>query len=337
LDDTVPAVLFTCGCVAASGAHATTLHVGPGQAYSTVAAAVAAAKDGDTIDVQAGTYTNDFAEIAHKITLQSVGGMAVLKATLDIPNGKAILITDTDITISGFVLTGAHVTNADGANGAGIRYQGGNLVVQNCWVHNNQEGLLGDALPGTIKIIGSEFDHNGDATGPGAGYTHNIYAGNNDELDIENSYIHHAILGHEIKSRANSTVINHSRVVDGPGSTASYSIDLPNGGLETVTNTIIEQGADSVNGGIVAYGEDGNWNPSLSLTLQDVTLVNDLTQHTPVGVALYAPITASLTHTRVWGLTQAQLTANEGGQGTFDITGTTWLKARPRISGKHPF
>jgi len=318
-------------------AHAATLHVGRGQTYHTVAAAVAAAVDGDTILVKAGIYTNDFSEIEHKITLQSVGGMSVLRATENIPNEKAILITDTDITIDGFIFTGAHVTDAEGANGAGIRYQGGNLTIRKCWFYHNQEGLLGDAVPGTIKIDRSEFSFNGNATGPGAGTTHNIYAGNNTLLDIENSYFHHAILGHEIKSRAFTTRINNTRVTDGPRSTASYSIDLPNGGIGTITNSIVEQGPDSVNGGIIVYGEEGNLNPSLGLAMQNVMIVNDLTQHVPTGVALYAPITATLSNASVYGLTQDQLTSNEGGQGGFEITGTTWLDHRPHIPGKHPF
>ena len=39
------------------------LTVGPGQQYSTIAAAINASQNGDTIDVQAGTYLNDFAII----------------------------------------------------------------------------------------------------------------------------------------------------------------------------------------------------------------------------------------------------------------------------------
>ncbi|MDB5446641.1 MAG: putative calcium-binding protein, partial [Phenylobacterium sp.] len=40
-----------------------TLTVGQGQQYATISAAVAASHDGDLLQVQAGTYTNDFAEI----------------------------------------------------------------------------------------------------------------------------------------------------------------------------------------------------------------------------------------------------------------------------------
>jgi hypothetical protein len=48
-----------------------TLTVGKGQQYSTISAAVKASHDGDVVQVQAGTYTNDFATINTKITLQA--------------------------------------------------------------------------------------------------------------------------------------------------------------------------------------------------------------------------------------------------------------------------
>ena len=46
-----------------------TLNVGAGQTYSTLAAAVAASRDGDVIAVQAGTYVNNFATISKDITI----------------------------------------------------------------------------------------------------------------------------------------------------------------------------------------------------------------------------------------------------------------------------
>ena len=38
-----------------------TLIVGPSQAFTTLASAIAASQDGDIIQVQAGTYVDDFA------------------------------------------------------------------------------------------------------------------------------------------------------------------------------------------------------------------------------------------------------------------------------------
>ncbi|HEV7580226.1 MAG TPA: hypothetical protein VGO77_07410, partial [Mycobacterium sp.] len=78
------------------------LNVGAGQQYSTISSAVAASNDGDVLQVQAGTYTNDYAEITTKITLEGVGGMVKMVSTGNIPNGKAILLTDTDVTIDHF-------------------------------------------------------------------------------------------------------------------------------------------------------------------------------------------------------------------------------------------
>ena len=54
------------------------LTVGPGQS---IEAAVAHASPGDTIDVQAGIYTNDFIGIYQNLTLQAVGGPVQLVAT----------------------------------------------------------------------------------------------------------------------------------------------------------------------------------------------------------------------------------------------------------------
>ena len=110
-------------------------------------------------------------------------------------------------------------------NRAAIRYEGGSLTLNNVYFHNNQDGLLGASdLAGTISINNSEFALNG----AGDGKTHNLYVNDIANLTITNSYFHDAIVGHEIKSRAENTTITGSRIFDN-NSTASYSIDLPNG------------------------------------------------------------------------------------------------------------
>jgi hypothetical protein len=167
--------------------------------------------------------------------------------------------------------------------------------------------------------------------------THNLYAGNNTLLDIESSYFHDAIVGHEIKSRAETTIVNNTLVMDRHGSTASYGIDLPNAGIGTITNSIIDKASTSENPVLISYGEEGDSNPGLALTLQNVLLVNNQSQHIPTGVAVYAPAVTTMTNTSVYGLTLSELTNGEGDNGTFEITGTTWLPSRPHISGKNLF
>ena len=161
-----------------------------------------------------------------------------------IPNGKGILIINSnatayDVTINNFAFSGAKVADH---NGAGIRHQAGNLVLNNCYFHDNEDGLLSGNL-GTVTINNSEFAYNG----YGDGQSHNLYVGYISSLTINNSYFHDANVGHEIKSRALSTTITNSRIYDGPTGTASYSIDLPDGGNALIQNNVIEQGPLSQN------------------------------------------------------------------------------------------
>src|SRR3954451_8242420 len=93
------------------GSAMAVLSVGPGQQYSTITAAVAAAQNGDTIQVQAGVYPDQYISIRKNITLQGVGGRVEIVSTGLIPNGKAIFITNGDITIENFPFSGARVAN----------------------------------------------------------------------------------------------------------------------------------------------------------------------------------------------------------------------------------
>jgi hypothetical protein len=277
-----------------------TLTVGIGLQYETIAAAVAASQDGDVVQVQAGTYTNDFATINADITLEGVGGMVQLVATEAPTDGKAIITTNADVTIRNFEFTGAAV--ADG-NGAGIRYQAGDLVIENSYFHDNQEGLLAnDSADGTITIRNSEFASNG----TGDGYTHNLYVGHIATLTIEDSYFHDAVVGHEIKSRASETIITDSRVIDGDG-TASYSIDLPNGGHATLTGNVIEQGANSENPAIIHFGGEGNDYGASSLTVTDNTVINDLDSSNARLLVNETGVTAEISDNTLYGLATDQI------------------------------
>jgi hypothetical protein len=274
----------------------------------------------------AGTYTNDFATIDTRITLQGVGGMVTMLATVSPPNGKAIFVTNTDVTIDRFAFTGVSVPSM---NGSGIRYQGGHLVVTNSHFHGNQQGILSNPDPsGSITIRNTEFGHNG----AGNGYSHNLYIGAVGSLTIEGSYFHHAVVGHQIKSRALSTTITDSRIADGPAGTGAYSIDLPNGGRAVLSRNFIEQGPRSGNPVIVAFGAEGNLHPDTSLRMAGNTILND---HPSPSVRLLwnaTPVTATLTGNRVFGLSAAQHV-----NGPVSVSGMTTLATRPAFDTSSPW
>ena len=296
-----------------------TLTVGASQQFHRIADAVAAARDGDVLLVQAGTYVNDLATVTHGITLQGVGGMVKMVATVPPTNGKAILTTANDVTVDHFEFSGAKVADK---NGAGIRYEAGNLTVTNSYFHDNENGLLAAAdVQGTITIKNSEFGHNGN------GLTHNIYVGAVKRFTIQDSYIHDAVVGHEVKSRALNTAITGSRIQNNAGN-ASYEIDLPQGGNALIQGNVIQQGASTSNPVMIAFGEEGNLNPGSALAVRGNTLVNDKTG----GVAVWATgASAAMDGNRTYGLGSTAKTL-----GAVVQTSTTALASHPALSLASP-
>lgn len=255
------------------------LTVGVGKDFATVSQAIGASQNGDLIKVDAGTYTNDFAKITTQVTIMGVGGMVNMVATVDTPNQKGIFVVDNSVEIDNVAFTGAHIADALGANGAGIRYEGGNMVLNNDVFTNNQDGILAFPVLGlpsnTITINRSTFDRNGNTSGPAAGYTHNVYVGAVQQLTVNNSVFEEANVGHELKSRAQATTITNSVFYDGPTGTASYDIDLPNGGKDIVTGNIIEKGPNAQNYSMVHFGGEGIPYAGSSLSITGNKFVND--------------------------------------------------------------
>ena len=290
----------------------TTLTVGTGQDYTTLSAAAAAANPGDTIDLQAGTYTNDFPAQINGLTIEGVGGIAKLVATDQPGNGKAILDVAGNTTLKNLDISGVTVPDA---NGAGIRYESGNLVVENTAIHGNQDGILGASDPnGSITIDQSEIYDNGTGTGS----THNIYIGDIAQFILTNSYIHDANTGHEVKSRAENNTITNNRIEDG-SSTASYQIDLPNGGNAIISGNTIQKSANSGNHVTIAYGEEGNAHSGTAVNITGNTFVSDQSGSTVLWDASSAPISAL--GNSIYGYSQIDKAGNVSSSG-FSVTST---------------
>lgn len=245
------------------------------QDYATIAAAAATAQDGDTVEIAAGTYTSSDMVATwdqNDLTIRGVGGVANLDADgLVIANGKAIWVTTGDnITIEHIAFSHAVV---DHNNGAGIRSEGERLTVRHCTFSDNQMGIL-TTNNGTEEILIEycEFDHNGLGS---PGYTHNIYVGRAAKFTLRGSYSHHALHGHNVKSRAAENHILYNRIMDEGEGQSSYLIDLPNGGLSYLIGNVLHQGAGAENVHMVSYAAEGADNPVQALYVSANTLVNE--------------------------------------------------------------
>jgi len=252
---TLSLVAIWLAALAGGAAWAGVLSVGPGELYATPCAAIAAAQDGDVIEVDAGTYAGDSCTItANRLTLRGVNGRPKLVAPSPIPNQKGIWVqTGADLTVEGFELTGARLPVDK--NGAGIRSQGGNLTIRGCWFHDNDDGILvGPTDPDAgVLIENSEFSGNG----AGDGLSHNIYVSTPTRwLVMRASWSHDVSVGHLVKSRARENWLLYNRLTTEQGTT-SYEVDLPNGGTSVVAGNLIEQGPNGQNNTLITYGEEG--------------------------------------------------------------------------------
>ena len=257
-----------------------TWRVGPDRALTTPSAAAAVARDGDTVLIDAGTYSGDVATWTQDdLTLRGVGGRAHLRADGRDAQGKAIWVIAGDRTrVDRIELSGAEVPDQ---NGAGIRQEGAGLTVTRSWFHHNQNGILAGENPDSdIVVRRSRFFR----SGAGDGYTHNLYIGAVRSLTVTGSYLWGADVGHELKSRAASNTIVGNRITDADA-TASYSIDLPNGGRSLVAGNVVVQGPASQNPALVSYGAEGLTQGSRTLWVVNNTFVNRRSSGTFVALA----------------------------------------------------
>jgi hypothetical protein len=163
--------------------------------------------------------------------------------------GKAALVVQADgVAIEG--LGCARIAVPD-ENGACVRHEGGDLVLRNVHFRDSEHGVLAGKGTGTLLIENSRFENLGKA-----GRAHGVYASGS-ALTIRGSlFLAARDEGHEIKSRAATTLIENSLVASLDGRD-SYLIDIPDGGTATIRNNLLQEGPKSSNESAIAFGLEG--------------------------------------------------------------------------------
>jgi hypothetical protein len=265
---------------------ASVLQVGPGKQFVTIAAAAAAAaaNPGSVIEVDAaGTYTDDIVVWRdNDVVVRGINGRPLVRGTQvigfspsdDRRNGKGLFVVAADrMRLENLEISGARVQDQ---NGAAVRNEGRDLTICNSVMRDSENGFLGGAF-GTLTIEYSTFDNNGF----GDGQTHNFYvdAGSavGDRLIFRHNYSHRARIGHNLKTRARENFILFNRIMDEADGTASYAIDVSDGGLSYIVGNLLQQGPNTDNNDIVAFNLEAI-DPARpqELYLVNNTFVNDL-------------------------------------------------------------
>jgi hypothetical protein len=258
--------------VIGEAAQADTLIVGPSGQPAAFAQTLARAREGDVIEVLPGEYCGVVAVITQRrLTIRGVGERPVFVADGKAAEGKAIFVVqDGDITIENLEFRGVRVTDQ---NGAGIRFEKGHLRVRGCAFLDNEIGLL-TANDGAaeLEIRDSEF---GRAPHIEGSLPHLLYVGRIGKVTIVGSRFHRGYEGHLVKSRARESVITYNMIRDTGEGSASYEIDLPNGGVATIIGNVVGQSPSTQNPVLISYGEEGAVWDRNELVLAHNTLISE--------------------------------------------------------------
>lgn len=264
---------------------ATTWAVGASQTYIMPSAVKNLVQDGDTIYIDGGIYLNDATKWSKKnlkfIGLGTVSNRTILQYSGDIPNGKGIFVFETPGTtdnpyIENIVFDGAQISDGNGANGAGIRFQANNITVNNCKFINCQNGILegnGSVTTSNIVIQNCEFENNGYQLPNDpihSGYEHNIYiSASADTLIVKNCYFHHPRgQANSLKTRAQRSYILYNLIDEETTGYGSWELNIAQGGLNVIIGNVIIQGSSGANHGIISYDAATN-------VLEDFYFVNN--------------------------------------------------------------
>lgn len=253
----------------APGSSGNTVMAGPGQTYTTLAAAIAAAKPGDTVKLAAGTYAESVL-VDRPLVIDGQGA-----ATLDgssfttYVRQKGGIVVAADAVIQNLHITGFGMKETVSQLTSGVRTDTGcgYLTLNNVQIDNCQDGVGSGGIACDITLNGCSLSK----CGLGDGQSHNLYVSTATvRLKIMNTTSTQPNGGHAIKSRAAATVIVGGEF-DGAGSSI---IDLPDGTTLpfSISGATLNKGATDPNHLILTYAVESTSNGTAGGTVAACTI-----------------------------------------------------------------
>ena len=237
------AMIFIALSVLALNASANGVLV-DGKPFASLKSAISSIKDGSRVYLQAGVYTEGAYIKASDIAILGEQGVVFDGALAD---GKAALVLTGD-NVEVESVECANIT-APAGNGACIRFEGANLVVRDIHVHDCESGIMTASDAGKVEVSYSRFERLGNRNG----YSHALYI-KADELYFRySSILSTKLQGSGIKSRSKKVIVENSIIATLDG-VDSRLIDMANYGELIVRDSILQQGNNSSNSQLIAYG-----------------------------------------------------------------------------------
>ena len=215
-----------------------------GVAFSSLADAVSSIKDGSRIYLEKGIYTQGAFIKRNNISIIGEDGVVFDGAVAD--SKAALVLTGKNVVVESIECVNIVVADK---NGACIRFAGENLTVRNIYVHDSQSGLMTSTVPGKVVVEYSRFERLGNRNG----YAHALYVKADEVVFRYSSITHTKRQGSGIKSRSKRLIVENSLLASLDGED-SRLIDMANYGELIVRNSILQQGNNSSNSQLIAYG-----------------------------------------------------------------------------------
>lgn len=225
-----------------------------GKEFFSLQDAKSSVKNGSQIYLKAGVYTQGVYLNANNISITGEKGVVFDDAAVD---GKAALVLAGDnVLVESIECQNIAVKDH---NGACIRFEGTNLTVRDLYVHDSQSGIMTSTnYKGFLHVEFSKFERlGGKATG--RGYAHAIYANVGEFVFSYSQVLATGKEGSGLKSRSRKTVIKNS-ILASMDAKDSRLIDVANYGELIIQDSILQQGNNSANSQLIAYGLENKKN-----------------------------------------------------------------------------
>ena len=234
----------------------------------TLAALVALVPANGTLVLPAGTF-HGTTVVPVAMTISGAGaGKTIIDGTGIVPTYKKALFVPNvaGVVISNMTIQNASVSAADGGNAAAVRDSGAGIgfTLNNVEITNCQDGIL--TFASNIQLQNSNFHGNG-ASNIGGSSTHEMYINGSPTTVVTltgTSATSGLLATHAVKSRAGTTNITGGVFVGNSddGTNGGSVIDIPDGGVATITNAVIKTGMNAGNHGILTHAEESSKNDS---------------------------------------------------------------------------
>lgn len=219
-----------------------------GEEFQSLQEAKSAIKDGSQIYLKAGIYTQGLYVKASDISI--IGEENVIFDDAAVDGKAALVLTGNNVLVESIECRNIYVKDL---NGACIRFEGKNLTVRDIYAHDSQSGVMTNTnYDSFLHIEFSKFENlGGKATG--RGYAHAIYANVGEFVFSDSQVLSVGKEGSGLKSRSRKTLVINS-ILASLDAKDSRLIDVANYGELIIKNSILQQGNNSSNSQLIAYG-----------------------------------------------------------------------------------